>query len=138
MATRAVRMTDHATIAAYTVATGQTVTQYQYVSFASADEEIQAAGGATTDTIIGIALRSGVAGDRVSVVHPGPIVPAKASGVVTRGTKVITTTGGEVANASAAAAGGANVQSTYGFAVQSGVDGDLVGICLTFGNRGIA
>ena len=138
MATKATRLHNYAHIATYNVASGQTATKGQYVQFASTDIEVQAAGGDTVDNLIGVAMEDAAALARVDVMHPGPIVPCKAGGTVTRGAKQRTLAAGTVQDAGTQVTGGSNVQSTYGFAVQSGVSADLIGVCQVFGNREVA
>lgn len=137
MATRAMRLHNYAHIATFKVAAGQTATRGHFVEFAAADDEVQSDGGDATDTLIGVAMEDAAAAAPVDVMLPGPVIPCKAGGTVTRGFKQKSATGGKVTDATTHDSDGAGNESTYGIAMQSGVDGDLVGVCLDFGNRGV-
>lgn len=121
----------------FKVAAGQTVTKDQFVKFASADNEVQNDGGDAVDVIIGVALQTKTEGKHVDVLLPGPVVAIKSSGTVTRGAKVKSSAGGKVVNATAHNSDGTGNESTYGQAMNSGVNDDLVGVCLSFANRGV-
>lgn len=144
MATKATRAHLFDISLGYDVEPGNTVTELQTVVFGASDTTVLNGGGDTNDLIIGVALNSidplnpDEAAFRVQVLHPGPIVPMKAAGTITRGQRVKTNAAGQVLAAGAIAAGGGNIETTIGFAVQSGVLNDEIGICLVFGSREVA
>lgn len=141
MAERATRSHLYAHVLTYNVTAAQVTNIGRFVIFGATDDLVLEGGGDTVDNVIGVAMTDVASGDtdrRCDVMHPGPVIACKAGGAVTRGAKQKTTSAGKVTDVAAAAASGGNVRSTYGFAVQSGVDGDLLGVCMAFGNRGIA
>ncbi len=128
MATRAHNKIQNALIQEFTVASGQVVTQGLSVKFASADDECQDCGAGEDG--IGIALESGVAGAKVSIVLDGhAIVKVKvgAAGTATRGLFAITNATGFT---NQAIADGTTIRNLRGKFTQSGVAGDMVGLLI--------
>lgn len=137
MATRAKKKIDFAHISTYTVAATKSVTKGFPVIFSGADNEIENS-GAGSDLIMGVALETGAAGDRVQVLHPVPVVPMKVgTGGATRGKKLKMAADG-VTDAAAHDSSGTTDDSIVGIAMQSGVAADMIGVMPTFGNRGAA
>jgi hypothetical protein len=129
MATRPNTYIVHGYIRPYTVASGQTVTLGKTVKFGSTDNEIQDA-GANSDLAIGVARKSGVAGDVVEVVHPFTVVVPMlvGTGGTTRGAKQKVVSDG-ITDADTNGGGTTSIISE-GIALQSGVIGDLVSVGL--------
>lgn len=147
MATKATRSHLYGHKLGYRVEAGEgTVTANRAVIFGSDDVSVLNGGASDSDLIIGIALNDAVeegSSDNekpleVNVLFPGPIQPMKLAGTVARGQRVITDASGNVLAAGAIVAGGGTIQTTIGFAVQSGDADDLVGICLVPGVREVA
>lgn len=89
----------------------------------------------TGDTVVGVALETATAGNRVQVLVAGPIVPMKVgTGDTTRGKKQKTVATG-ITDAPATTNSGATTTPILGVALESGVAGDFVGVMLTLGNR---
>lgn len=136
MAERALVKQDYAHMVSVQVKASSTVTQGKTVKF-SADMEVEDA-GADSDIWIGVAkdtVTSGAAGSerRVTVILPGPVVKMLVgTGDSTRGKrqKVVAT-----GVTDAAALAGDTAEPSCGFAMQSGVAGDLIGVCLCADSR---
>ena len=137
MATRPIFDSQFQPIMTFTVAANKVVTKGMPVNQDGADDMVEDA-GAAHDTIIGFALDSGTAGQRVRVALSGPVVMVLVgTGDSTRGTKQIPVTDG-VTDAAAHDSSGATNDVIVGIALQSGVAGDLIGMIQTPGNRGSA
>lgn len=131
----ALRKLKNATYHTFTVAAGQAVTVGELVVMAS-DTTVQDAGGAS-DLGIGIAVASAVAGARVDVYLLGPVVPvAVGTGGATRGTKAVAVADGFTDSAAHDSDGTGNA-SIYGIFMQTGTVGQVVGLMLAAGNRGV-
>lgn len=126
MATRAHMKIQNALIQEFTVASGQTVTEGLSVKFASADDECQNCGAGEDG--FGVALGSGAAGEKVSILLDGiAVVKVKVGtgGTATRGSYAITNATGHT---NQAIADGTTVRYLRGKFMQSGTAGDLVGM----------
>lgn len=131
------RQTAYATVKAYTVATGQVVTEGYMVVLAS-DTTVQN-GGASSDLGIGIARNSATAGQVVDIYLFGPIIPVVVgTGGCTRGTKAIHIADG-FTDAPAHDSSGGTDNAIYGVFTESGSAGDMRGLMIGLGgNRGSA
>lgn len=86
-------------------------------------DEFMALGAAATDFLIGVTEGIAAAtGDRVDVVHAG-IAEVKLAGTVTRGDDV-------TANASGLGVAGASTNRAIGYALMSGVSGDIIKVLI--------
>lgn len=136
MAERALRKLDYVHAVEMTVKASSTVTAGKTVKF-SADMEVENA-GADSDLWIGVAretITSGAAGSekRVTVYLPGPVVPMLVgTGDSTRGVRQKVVSSGVT---DAAALAGDTAEYSVGFAMQSGVAGDMIGVCLCLDSR---
>ena len=140
MATRAIKkFGTAAVIGTYTVASGQAATKGMPVIFASADTEVQTS-ATQSDTCIGVALETAVAGAQVQVLHYGPIVPVLVgTGGATRGKKAYFPAAVDgYADAPAHSSSGSTNNAILGVFMQTGVVGDYVGMMMILGNRGSA
>jgi|TARA_R110002110_G_scaffold166496_4_gene367098 hypothetical protein len=131
----AIRRLAHATLAEFTVATGQAATEGGLATASAADGEVQDGIG---DDGIGIFRATAAAGARVEVTLFGgvEVVTVGANGA-TYGTKAIAVAGA-FEDAPAHDSSGATDNAIYGIFMQSGVAGDKVGMMLTASNRGSA
>jgi hypothetical protein len=131
----ALRKLEHCTFKEYIVAASQSVTIGELVVLAS-DTTIQDAGGAS-DLGIGVATASATDGARVEVYLFGPIIPvAVGTGGATRGTKAKAAADG-FTDASTHNSDGTGNESTYGIFMQTGTVGQVVGMMVAVGNRGV-
>jgi hypothetical protein len=119
-----------------TVKASQTVTAGKTVKFDGDMTVVDA--GADSDLWIGVAkdtITSGAAGSekRVTVILPGPVVKMLVgTGDSTRGTRQKVVASGVT---DAAANAGSTAEYGIGFAMQSGVASDLIGVCLCLDSR---
>lgn len=130
MATRALKDIAHKECCkTFIVAAGQVVTEGRAVQFAAADDECQIA-DAANDKHIGIAMSSGVAGERVQVemlcIKIVPVIVG--TGGATRGEEAVLAANGFT---NQTIGGGQTVKYVSGFFMQSGSQGDLVGLAVT-------
>lgn len=134
--TRVLKKIDHATIGTFTVTATKAATK-GFAVIISGNMTVEDA-GASDDTIIGVALETATAGNRVQVGLLGPVYPmVVGTGDVTRGKKQKPVSTG-ITDAPAHDSSGATDNIIVGIALESGVAGDLVGVMLTLGNRGAA
>lgn len=134
----AMRHTKNALILEYEVSTGDTATEGEAVLLDS-DTTIDDCDGAS-DLAVGIALKTGVAGDKVPVAMFGhAVIGAKAgTGGVTRGKKQILVSDG-FTDAPAHDADGNTNDAIYGVALQSATAGQFFGLLVgSPSNRGSA
>ncbi len=126
MAARALEDVKNECRKTYIVAAGQVVTKGRAVQFAAADDEVQIA-DAANDKHIGIAMSSGVAGERVQVeLLFAKIVPViVGTGGATRGEWGRLATDGYTDQT---LGGVQTVKYCGGVFLQSGVAGDWVGL----------
>jgi hypothetical protein len=135
MATRPKSQYQYGTIGSYTTSTGETTTKGKTVVLDGADDEVKDP-GAASDLVIGVALDTTTAGQRVSVLHFGPIVPmVVGTGDATRGKKLVVVADG-VTDASTHDSDGTGNESIVGVAMQSGVATDQIGVMLILESRG--
>lgn len=127
MATRPLEITKNVIKKRYTVKAATTVVAYRAVKL-SADDEVEPI-AATTDEAIGIALEGGAAGTSVEVALLGSgIVPVEVgTGDATRGQPAIYVSDGLT---DGTPGGGSTQLFVVGQFMQSGVDGDRVGLNL--------
>lgn len=125
MAVRPVDIRSKALTKTYKVATSQTVTKGMGVIFASADTDIQVAGA--NGIAIGIALESGVAGDKINVALFGHAIVTVlvGTGGATRGLYAVAVSDGY---ANQTLGGGTTVKYIAGQFLQTGVATEHVGM----------
>lgn len=122
------------------VASGQTIVVGKMAKFGSYDDEVSA-GGSNDETNAFVCVGPGAPGTSYTAadvvelvpVTSGSIVPCAAVGTVTRGKAVKYTTG--FVDADDAAGSGTSEIPIWGVAMQSGVNGDYVGIALCRAER---
>lgn len=134
----AMRHTKNALILEYEVAAGDTATEGEAVLLDS-DTTIDDCDGAS-DLAVGIALKSGVAGDKVPVAMFGfAVLPAKCgTGGSTRGKKQILVSDG-FTDAPAHDSDNTGNSAIYGVALQTATAGQMFGLlCSGVSNRGNA
>jgi len=142
MATRPDQLTsEDGTIVYYTVAASQTVTAGMPVKYAAADHQVQNC--AAGDIVCGVALDTAVAPASGTL----PIVPVQllghavipvlvGTGGATRG-KYCILAGDATGLTDQAMGGGTTVRNVPGYFTQSGVVGDMVGLCVS-GFQGVS
>lgn len=135
MSERALKNITYGHVMSFNVKVSSTVTKGKTVKFDG--DHIVVDAGADSDLWIGVALEtvasSATVINRVSVLLPGPVVPMLVgTGDSTRGTrqKVVAT-----GVTDAAALAGDTAEPSCGFAMQSGVASDLIGVCLCADSR---
>lgn len=131
--TRVLKKIDYATIMTLTVTAAKVATKgFAVIISGNLTVEDDAATG---DTVIGVALETATAGNRVQVLLFGPVVPMKVgTGDTTRGKKQKTVATG-ITDAPTTANSGATTTPILGIALESGVAGDFVGVMLAPSNR---
>lgn len=130
MATRAIVQAQNLVVMNYTVPSAKTTTKGLAVVFSGSDTGVELA-TADSDVAIGVALKSGVAGDQVDVAlfAYAVIEVVAGTGGVTRGKKQVLVTDGFT---DAPADNGATTpKPTYGFALQSALAGEKFGLALS-------
>jgi hypothetical protein len=134
--TRASQQLQYCTMMTLTVTTAKATTKGMSVIM-SGNHTVEDA-TLTDDTIVGVAMETKTAGQRVEVAMLGPVIPMKVgTGDTTRGKKQIPVATG-ITDAPAHDSSGATDGIIVGIALESGVAGDFVGVMLTLGNRGSA
>jgi hypothetical protein len=142
MATKAIKLIQNALIRPYTVDTAQQATVGMAVKFGSSDSTVQQAGA--NDDAIGICRANPLATGTPPVCAAGTAVEVTlffyaveqvlvGTGGSTRGKKQVMTTNG-VTDAPATG-GGTVAHETIGVALQSGVQGDIIGMGLLVSSR---
>lgn len=110
------------------VKAGAAITAYTVAKFGS-DDDTMIPGAAVTDPLMGIFQHDAASGAEVRVMVTG-ISRAKAGGSITRGAALTVDASGQVVAASPAA--GTN-NYIIGFALASGVSGDIIPVLLAPG-----
>lgn len=131
MATRPIENLDPSIIKSFTVAATKSATKGFAVKHSGADDEVEN-GAAVGDEVIGIALNTAAAGEKVRVALWGPgVAPMKVgTGGITRGAYAkFHATGGTTATVG----GGTTKLVPWGQALQAGDAGDYVGVNLSSG-----
>ena len=135
MATRPKSQYQYGTIGSYTTSAGETTTAGKTVVPDGADDEVKDP-GAASDLVIGVALDTTTAGQRVRVHHHAAIVPMLVgTGDSTRGKKQIVAADG-ITDATAHDSDGTANEAIVGVAMQSGVATEMIGVMQVLFSRG--
>jgi hypothetical protein len=128
------RFTQYCPTLSFDVATGQTVAAGRCVALAS-NTTVQ---HSNTDTAIGVAIAAATAGNPVEVYMFGDVVPMLVgTGGATQGVAQTLAADG-VTDAATHDSSGTTDDEIVGWAMETGVATDIIGVMLCRGNRGSA